>query len=158
MYKPNEIQRLNNFILWCKGWYKPIQKDLSLFEQVRRILTLDEYMWATKQSNILYIVSNFIDEYNKYILSVGGQPYLQHKLIDDVFKYINFYDFDMNTAILISYRDFIAFDISNKHIILNPPNYNRKLYKLGFVADYKNGQSYTESNRYAKKFFNDKKK
>lgn len=153
MYNPNEKPRLNHFILWCKGWYKPIKKDMDFFEQVRLILTLDEYLWATKQGNILYIISNFIDEYNKYILSVGGQPYYQHKLINDINKYVDLYELDINTAILLSYRDFIAFDISNKHITLSAPNYNRKLYKMGFIGEYKNGQSYTENNRYAKKHF-----
>ena len=133
MYNPNEKPRLNHFILWCKGWYKPIKKDMDFFEQVRLILTLDEY--------------------NKYIVSVGGQPYYQHKLINDINKYVDLYELDINTAILLSYRDFIAFDISNKHITLSAPNYNRKLYKMGFIGEYKNGQSYTENNRYAKKHF-----
>lgn len=30
-----ENLRLNNFILWCKGWYHPVKDELAIFEQAK---------------------------------------------------------------------------------------------------------------------------
>ena len=36
--------KLNNFILWCKNWYLPIDKEMDIITQAKKILVLDEYL------------------------------------------------------------------------------------------------------------------
>lgn len=36
--------RLNNFILWCKNWYQPIDNKMDIITQAKKILTLDGYL------------------------------------------------------------------------------------------------------------------
>lgn len=51
--------RLNNFILWCKNWYQPINNKMNVIRQARKILVLDGYM----HNNVpIPIVLLFIDE------------------------------------------------------------------------------------------------
>ena len=51
--------RLNNFILWCKGWYEPIKEDIDFIVQAQKILVLDGYMYCNNPISISLI---FIDE------------------------------------------------------------------------------------------------
>ena len=51
--------RLNNFILWCKNWYQPIDKEMDIITQAKKILTLDGY---SSLNNPISIVLIFIDE------------------------------------------------------------------------------------------------
>ena len=44
--------RLNNFILWCKNWYQPIDKEMDIITQAKKILSLDGY---TSINNPIYI-------------------------------------------------------------------------------------------------------
>lgn len=39
----NEVQ-LNNFILWCKNWYQPIDNNMDIVTEAQKILTLDDYL------------------------------------------------------------------------------------------------------------------
>ena len=54
-----EKNRLNNFILWCKGWYQPIKTDMDFIVQAQKSLVLDGYMPC---NNPISISLNFIDE------------------------------------------------------------------------------------------------
>lgn len=51
--------KLNNFILWCKNWYQPIDKKMDIITQARNILVLDGYMPNNAPIPIALI---FIDE------------------------------------------------------------------------------------------------
>ena len=51
--------RLNNFILWCKNWYQPIDNKMNVITQAQKILTLDEYLYC---NNPILIALNYIDE------------------------------------------------------------------------------------------------
>lgn len=54
--------RLNNFILWCKNWYQPINKDMSIFEQAKAALYLDDYVCIQNNNDVLNIIMIFIDD------------------------------------------------------------------------------------------------
>ena len=51
--------RLNNFILWCKNWYQPIDSRMNIVTQAQKILTLDGYLSC---NNPICITLNYIDE------------------------------------------------------------------------------------------------
>ena len=51
--------RLNNFILWCKNWYQPIDNKMDIITQAKKILTLDGYLSC---NNPISIALMFIDE------------------------------------------------------------------------------------------------
>ena len=51
--------RLNNFILWCKNWYQPIDNKMDIITQAKKILTLDGYLSC---NNPISITLMFIDE------------------------------------------------------------------------------------------------
>ena len=51
--------KLNNFILWCKNWYQPIDKKMDIITQAKKILVLDEYLSCNNPISIALI---FIDE------------------------------------------------------------------------------------------------
>lgn len=37
------MNNLNNFILYCKNWYLPVDLNISKFEFIKKILKLDGY-------------------------------------------------------------------------------------------------------------------
>lgn len=51
--------RLNNFILWCKNWYQPVDNRMDIIAQAQKILTLDNYL---PYNNPITIALIFIDE------------------------------------------------------------------------------------------------
>ena len=51
--------KLNNFILWCKNWYQPMDKKMDIITQAKKILVLDEYLPCNNPISIALI---FIDE------------------------------------------------------------------------------------------------
>ena len=51
--------KLNNFILWCKGWYQPIKSDVDFIIQAQKALVLDGYLPCNNPIDISLI---FIDE------------------------------------------------------------------------------------------------
>ena len=59
-----------------------------------------------------------------------------------------------NESLLYCIRYFFAFEYTK--LPLTPPVYSRKLYKLGFVAPTRFGNSYKLANYKANKFFNKK--
>ena len=55
--------RLNNFILWCKGWYQSINRD-DVLNDARKILTLDGYLSCNNPINISL---NYIDTLDRLV-------------------------------------------------------------------------------------------
>ena len=45
----NNNLRLNNFILWCKNWYVPVNKNMNIFDQVKAALYLDGYIFIRNE-------------------------------------------------------------------------------------------------------------
>jgi hypothetical protein len=138
--------RLNNFILWCKGWYVSVNDD-SLLEQAQKILTLDDYL---VNNHTLTIVLKYIDDLiERNIVSINLQYWYE-----EIAKYINFYEATYQEALIYRIKMFFAFEYNP--FPLNPPVYSRKVYKLGFKAPSQLGNSYTLANYKAKKYFNKK--
>ena len=152
MHKPNEKTRLNHFILWCKGWYKTTNDEMTLFDEAKLALSLDEYIFCRSNTDVLSIVSRFIDEFNEYLVSIDKKPYSQYDLVRDLYQNM-IYGFSYEESILMAYRNFLGFDTSRKDILLEPPTYSKALRKKGFVHENKIGMTYKQANNYAKKFF-----
>lgn len=153
--KPKEV-RLNNFILWCKGWYEPVNEKDTVFDCALRALNLDGYICATT-NNVNGIVLNFIDDIidNGIIDSRHGplRAFNWHKsIIENMHWFNNNYD----EALLYTIRNFFAYDISSDEIKLIPPVYSRKLFKMGFVAPKHFGNSYKMQNYKVNEYFNNK--
>lgn len=142
----NEVQ-LNNFILWCKNWYQPIDK-MDIITEAQKILTLDDYLPC---NNPISIALSYIDELvDKGVI----KPIRLLSWNEEVSKYMFMYNVNYNEALLYKIRNFFAFECNK--LPLTPPVYSRELYKLGFVAPTHFGNSYKLANYKANKFFNKK--
>lgn len=153
-YNPKKKPRINHFILWCKHWYRPTNTDMSLLEQCKRILKLDEYVCVKTVGDVLCILTNFIDDYNEYLVSIGQRPFTHLRLMDSISKNMYIYKMDYAEAVIYAYRDFLAYDTSRETMTLEMPRYSKELYKLGFRYSNKPGETYKECNRIANNFFN----
>lgn len=142
--------RLNNFILWCKGWYVPVNENISLFEQAKSALYLDEYICIQNNRSILDIVMTYIDDlvYNNVI-----KPIRMQMFYDEVTSNKHWYNLTDDEALLWTIRNFFAWGIDKKVLQLNPPIYNRNTYKLGFTGPEHLGNSYKMLTYKANNFF-----
>ena len=142
--------RLNNFILWCKGWYQPITTNMDFITQAQKALVLDDYMPCNNPISISLI---FIDELvEKNIIP----PIKLNVWNQEITKYRNLYQLDCNNAVMFKIKNFFAFEIERDTLSLNPPVYNRTTYKLGFIGPKHMGNSYKMLTYKANKFFNKK--
>ena len=144
--------RLNNFILWCKNWYDPINKDMNVFDQVKAILYLDGYHFIQNRHDIMNIILGFMDDMSKSKI-VGENPFSLQRFYQDVQSNKHWYKMQSDEAFLWAIRNYFAFSIGSKDVTLNPPIYNRKIYKLGFVGPRHMGNSYKMLNHKANNFF-----
>ena len=145
--------RLNNFILWCKNWYKPIDKNMPMFEQARAALYLDDYICCRTDNDVLNIVLIFLDD---LIAAKVIEPFRMQTFYNNIKKNKHWYKLSDDESVLWTIRDFFAWELENKAIKLNPPNYNRAVYKLGFKAPRQYGNSYKMANFKIKQLFNHK--
>ena len=146
----HEKVRLNNFILWCKGWYQPIKTDMDFIAQAQKSLILDGYLPCNDPISISLI---FIDELvEKNIIS----PIKLNVWNQEINKYMNLYQLDYHNAMMFKIKNFFAFEIERYTLTLNPPVYNRTTYKLGFIGPKHMGNSYKMLTYKANKFFNKK--
>ena len=138
--------RLNNFILWCKNWYQPINKKTNIIRQARNILVLDGYM---PNNAPIPIVLLFIDE-----LVENGivRPIKLQVWNEDINRDMSIFNLSYNEALLYRVKNFFAFECGS--LPLKPPVYSRELYKLGFVGPRYLGNSYKMLNYKASKIFN----
>ena len=143
----NEVQ-LNNFILWCKNWYQPIDNNMDIITEAQKILTFDDYLPC---NNPISIALSYIDE----LVDKGMIKHI--RLLswnEEISKYMFIYNVNYNEALLYKIRNFFAFECNKLPLV--PPVYSRKLYKLGFIAPTHFGNSYKLANYKANKFFNNK--
>ena len=97
--------RLNNFILWCKGWYQPINTDIDFIAQAQKSLILDGYLPCNNPISISLI---FIDELvEKKIIS----PIRLHIWNQEINSYMNMYQLDYHNAMLFRIKNFFAFEL-----------------------------------------------
>ncbi len=138
--------RLNNFILWCKNWYEPIDNRMDIIAQAQKILTLDGYMSCNNPITIALI---FIDELvQKEII----KPISLFVWNDEINKYKFVCECDYNSALMYRIKNFFAFEC--RKLQLTPPVYSRDVYKLGFVGPRYLGNSYKMLNYKARTIFN----
>ena len=157
------INRLNNFILWTKGWYRhpryTKKEDIiknskrTDFDDVKMILKLDGYD-VKKNSDVLKILLNYIDDLNDMGITSGMSELRMFVWNSNIEKYMNWTRGDYERSLLSVIREFFAYSITKEHIKLNPPIYSRKLYKMGFVAPTHLGNSYKMCNSKVKRIFN----
>ena len=82
--------RLNNFILWCKNWYQPIDNKMNVIIQAQKILTFDGYMSC---NNPILIALNYIDELvEKGII----KPIRLQVWNEEIVKYMSIYNVNYN--------------------------------------------------------------
>lgn len=138
--------RLNNFILWCKGWYEPIDNKVDVITQARKILTLDGYMPC---NNPISITLGYIDDLvNNGIIS----PIRLMMWNEEIVKYMSLYEMNYHESLLYRIRNFFAFECVK--LPITPPVYSRKLYKMGFVAPTILSNSYKLANYKVNNIFN----
>lgn len=149
-----ENSRLNNFILWCKGWYESIDSNVDIFDEAVIALKLDDYVLCSR-NNVIGIVTNYIDELIDKNAFDGHPYYLRLNVWNqNVFHNMHLYNVGYEEAVLITLKHFFMFHIDKNIIKLNPPTYSRKLYKMGFIAPKHFGNSYKLQNYKIKKLFN----
>lgn len=138
--------RLNNFILWCKNWYQPIDNKMNVITQAQKILTLDEYLSC---NNPILIALNYIDELvEKGII----KPIRLQVWNEEIVKYMSIYNVNYNEALLYKIRNFFAYECPK--LTLTQPFYSREVFKLGFVGPHYMGNSYKMLNHKVRKIFN----
>ena len=148
------MEKLNHFILWCKGWYEPINSTMDIFDEAVIALKLDDYVLCSR-NNVINIVTNYIDELIDRNVFNGRPHYLKLQVWNqNVFHNMHLYNVSYEEAILLTLRHFFRFHIDKNTIKLNPPTYSRKLYKMGFVAPRLYGNSYKMQNHKVKNYFN----
>lgn len=136
--------RLNNFILWCKNWYQPIDNKRDIITEARKILTLDDYLPC---NNPISIALCYIDD----LVSKGViKPISLLVWNEEIVKYMFMYNVNYSEALLYKIRNFF-FECDKLPLI--PPIYSRKLFKMGFVAPSYFGNSYKMQNHKVKKIF-----
>lgn len=145
-----ENVRLNNFILWCKNWYQPINKDMPIFEQAKAALYLDDYIFIKTNNDVLNVVMTFIDDLVDAKLI---QPFRMQIFYNDVKSNKHWYKLTDDESLLWTIRNYFAYNVERKDLKLNPPIYSRKVYKLGFVGPSHMGNSYKMLNYKTNKFF-----
>lgn len=148
-----ENLRLNNFILWCKNWYDPIDKNMNVFDQVKAALYLDGYQFIQTRHDVMNIILGFMDDLSDSKI-LGDHPFRLQRFYQDVQSNKHWYQMPSDEAFLWAIRNYFAFSIGSKDVKLNPPVYNRKVYKLGFVGPRHMGNSYKMLNHKANNFFN----
>lgn len=142
-----ENLRLNNFILWCKGWYRPVKDELPIFEQAKIALRLDGYELIKHENDVLNIVTLFVDD---LVESKTIRPFKTQILFQEINRYKYWYKATDNEALLWFFHDYFAYELTRKELKLNPPIYNRRLFKLGFKGPHNLGNSYKMLNYKAK--------
>ena len=137
--------RLNNFILWCKNWYYPVDNKMDIITQAKKILALDGYLSCNNPISIALI---FIDE----LVEKGTIKPISLVVWNEVInKYQLVYECDYQSALMYRIRNFFAFECNKLQLTL--PVYSREIYKLGFVGPCYMGNSYKMLNYKARKIF-----
>ena len=154
-----EVFPLNNFALFSKGWYSPVNDDEDLLTTVKHVLALDGYEFISNYNDVLCILLNEIDRYNKYLYSVNAKTLDLFKESSEE-KNLWHKDISNEEAIVRVIAKFLRY-MDSKYIKLQCPVYNRKLTKKYgltlqpfFYKKSKQGTTYKEMNRVANKYFN----
>ena len=145
-------ERLNHFILWCKHWYEPLDKNEDLFTTAKKVLYLDDYCQVRNNSDVLNITLNYIDdmiECGKFNVSNSLRMLVWHQ---DIQKNRHYFNMSYEEALLLNIRNYLAFGVEVKNLNLVPPVYSKKVRKLGLTMSNKPGMTYKEMNNLTKGF------
>lgn len=157
-----EVFPLNNFALFSKGWYSPVNDDEDLLTTVKHVLALDGYEFISNYNDILCILLSKIDRYNKYLDSVNVRTLDLFTLWKESSEEKNLWHKDISNeeAIVRVIAKFLRY-MDSKYIKLQCPFYSRKLTKKYgltlrpfFYKKSEQGTTYKEMNRVANKYFN----
>ena len=144
---------LNNFVLWCKGWYRLTDsvaqnikdEEERVFETLKRVLFLDDYYFADNKKNILLILANNLERYNKWAfennyktlsatdLIHGIQDKMDCSYTEETMSYF--------MCVILVLKEFFGWHYK---MDLNPPIYDKNLFKMGLTAENKRGLTYKE--------------
>ena len=149
--------RLNNFVLYSKGWYRSVESEIDAFQMYKRILELDDHPYITCMNDVIQILMTEFTSFNDFCKENKLFNYNMLTFFNRVNDLMTFYKLDFQTAMVEVIRSFFR-DAEGKYINLKPPHYNRKLYKKGIMFSSlfsfkKKGQTYKEQNRIAKETF-----
>ena len=157
-----EVFPLNNFALFSKGWYSPVNDDEDLLTTLKHVLALDGYEFVSNYNDILCILLSEIDRYNKYLDSVNAKTLDLFTLWKESTEEKNLWHKDISNeeAIVRVIANFLRY-MDNRYMKLKRPVYNRELIKKYgltlqpfFYKKSKQGTTYKEMNRVANKYFN----
>lgn len=157
-----EVFPLNNFALFSKGWYSPVNDDEDLLTTVKHVLVLDGYDFISSYNDVLCILLSEIDRYNKYLDSVNARTLDLFTLWKESSEEKNLWHKDISNeeAIVRVIAKFLRY-MDSKYIKLQCPFYSRKLTKKYgltlrpfFYKKSEQGTTYKEMNRVANKYFN----
>lgn len=157
-----EVFPLNNFALFSKGWYSPVNDDEDLLTTVKHVLALDGYDFISNYNDVLCILLSEIDRYNKYLNSVNARTLDLFTLWKESSEEKNLWHKDISNeeAIVRVIAKFLRY-MDSKYIKLQCPFYSRKLTKKYgltlrpfFYKKSEQGTTYKEMNRVANKYFN----
>lgn len=157
-----EVFPLNNFALFSKGWYSPVNDDEDLLTTVKHVLALDGYEFISNYNDVLCILLSEIDRYNKYLDSVNARTLDLFTLWKESSEEKNLWykDISNEEAIVRVIAKFLRY-MDSKYIKLQCPFYSRKLTKKYgltlrpfFYKKSEQGTTYKEMNRVANKYFN----
>ena len=149
-YSKNKV-RLNNFILWCKGWYRPINEGEYIFKTIKNVLKLDGYELVKSKWDCMDIIVIFLEDFIRE--NPNFTKMRMYSLHKEMSKYMNTYKYSYEESLLMVIRDFFAFSVTSKHIELTPPVYSRKLHKMGLAAPDIIKGTYKQENKEVDKFF-----
>lgn len=156
-----EVFPLNNFALFSKGWYSPVNDDEDLLTTVKHVLSLDGYEFISNYNDVLCILLSEIDRYNTYLDSVNAKTLDLFTFWKEFSEEKNLWNKDISNeeAIVRVIAKYLRY-MDSKYIKLQCPVYSRKLTKnYGltlrpfFCKKSKQGTSYKEMNRIANKYF-----
>ena len=166
--------KLNNFILWCKNWYvltpkeeKQIGKydiDQYFLGLMKKVLYLDDYHFVSNQNDVVQILLNHLDDYNKWAQENNGRVLKSAELGKSIWEHITQYSLleksklSYFSALIFAMREFFGWKVNTQQLALSAPQYNRTLYKLGLESpNVRQGVTYKELNADLKKYnwFND---
>lgn len=157
-----EVFPLNNFALFSKGWYSPVNDDEDLLTTLKHVLALDGYELISNYNDVICILLSEIDRYNKYLDSVNAKTLDLFTLWKESTEEKNLWHKDISNeeAIVRVIANFLRY-MDNRYMKLKRPVYNRELIKKYgltlqpfFYKKSKQGTTYKEMNRVANKYFN----
>lgn len=160
-----EIFPLNHFVLWCKGWYKPVDSLEPIEVTLSRVLKLDGYSLIRDLKDVLIIVLNELESYNEWLSKNNRYPLKLATIYYEASQYEVRKAFQgkkctAEEAVIYAIKNFFMEKCSND-IVLKKPFYSKELRKQGLefhqnLRKSYQGMTYTEQNRIAKKIFKNK--